>query len=177
MALRIAIFASVLALISSQGVPHRPTVNSATTTAAAGTFPRRSVTPAGSSASTPVDFSLSAGAALQSGQTTATSTSYGWLQQTATYTAFSTVTSVGTWEAGNIWFQLQDDPTAYWLLQIGHCDNLLPDFGVALKSIQNSLGYSHSVQLQVGWVLDPSQRAVVVDFLVTAVSTSHRSSY
>lgn len=42
----------------------------------------------------------------------------GWLQQPAVYTSCSTVASLGTWEAGNIWFQLQGDSTAYWLLQI-----------------------------------------------------------
>jgi len=149
MALRIAVvLASLVALVSAQGVPRRPLPTAA--------------------GPTPVDFSLSAGAALSSAQ--AAAANYGWLQQPAVYTSCSTVASLGTWEAGNIWFQLQGDSTAYWLLQIDQVENLLPDFNTTLKSIEDSLWGDRSIQLQFGWLLDPTDRSVVVDFLAAAGS-------
>jgi hypothetical protein len=103
-----------------------------------------------------VDFSLSSGI------------SYGWLQQSAIYTACSRVASFGTWEAGNVWFQLQGNPTAYWLVLIDQANQkLLPDFKTALQSIEKSAGGSQSALVQFGWVWDPTNRLVVVDFMET----------
>jgi len=142
----LVILVFVLVLSSVQGVPQRPSGP----VAAAGP-PRRPV-----SSSTPVDFSLSGGI------------SYGWLQQSAIYTACSRVASFGTWEAGNVWFQLQGNPTVYWLVLIDQANQkLMPDFQTALKSIERSAGGSQSVLLQFGWVQDPTNRLVVVDFMET----------
>jgi hypothetical protein len=157
----IALLASVLALSSAQtlwvtpkGIPQRLSATAVIT------VPRRPVTGVTSS-STPVDFSLSSGQAA---------TTYGWLQQPAVYTACSKVASLGTWEAGNVWFQLQGNPTVYWLVLIDQAQGLLPDFKTTLQSIENSVGGSQSATLQFGWVLDPSNRLVVVDFLETVGS-------
>jgi len=93
---------------------------------------------------------------------------YGWLQQPAKYTTCSTVAGLGTWQTGNVWFQLHCSSRAFWLLQIDQAQNFLPDFHATLEALQKSIG--GALTLQVGWVLDQTQRAVVVDVLVTTRS-------